>query len=106
MSETLEYTVARLERIIRGESGWQKGLAQRVPEIEAEMAAIKSEVQGVRGSLNELVAMEKQRKVDGMEEKKARDKWIKGIVAGIAVVAAGQIFSTVNDLLLAIGGGG
>ena len=84
--------VARLNRIVRGENGYYKGLAERVPLLEGAIDRLEQ-------AIDELVRIEKNRSEREAQERKERlerqrkdednRKWWKRAAVGavIAVVS-------------------
>jgi DNA repair ATPase RecN len=100
MTESLETTVARLERLVRGENGYYKGLVQRVPELEQA-------IEDIRDAVEELKRLEKDRfKHEQMLAQKQertdaeRKKWLIAIAPPLVILAIGQIISFVTDILI------
>lgn len=95
--------MARLERIVKGEDGWNVGLVDRVPRIEESMARVNDAVERLEELERERAEREK-RLIERQERAEAaRNKWLYGIASALAITAIGQIFSFITDFLLVTG---
>lgn len=101
--EELATTVARLDRILRGEDGVWKGLSYRVPELEGAVERIEESVQELKRIEQTRVKQEEVLAKRQQKQEEDRRKWLMAIAPPLIILAIGQVVSFVTDILLTFG---
>ena len=80
--------VARLNRIVRGENGYYKGLAERVPLLEGAIERLEAaidELVRIEKNRSEREALERKERLKREEKEEDNRKWWKRAAVGAAI---------------------
>lgn len=103
MVEDLATTVARLDRIMRGENGVWKGLSSRVPELERSVERIEDSIEELKRIERTRVKQEEVLARRQQKQEEDRKKWLMALAPPLVILAVGQVVSFVTDVLLTFG---